>query len=478
MTFSKKIFSFGVAQLIDRLISFILVPTLLFFITLEEYAIWSQIIIVVGIVAPILHLGMPQALIKYLPIVEKRSDEFFLCVLITYVPFILLVSFFIILFTNFFTFLIFANHELDTYLFPIVVLVICETLYEIIGAKLRYSEKIKLLSILLIIKSCNRLLSICLAILLSGGSLVFAVYLYGFTSALLIAHMSINYVKIRVDTAILWEIMERDMSKYLRISLPFVPVAITVGGSNFSDRFLITHFLGLDKLGEYAAVYSIASVISVVYSTIGFVIFPIISKTWHRSSASERENLISRMLDYYLFFFIPFSVGVTFLGPEVVTYLTNEKVLASNLLAGGLALSIGLFGLGQLLSYAVIVEYSSSKLLRIYVLSVTVNFTLNILLIPRLGLVGAMIAGVVCNSVVIIWLYKVLSSCSDFKIKQNLLFDALSILTFVGSVLLLLQYLWPAQTLFVLVNKILFVMASYFFVYNKKLRAMGFDGSH
>ena len=68
--------------------------------------------------------------------------------------------------------------------------------------------------------------------------------------------------------------------KVLKFSLPLVPFIIFMMVHNFIDRFFITHFLGLSSLATYNAGFALGVVVTFIYSTIGFLLYPELSKCW------------------------------------------------------------------------------------------------------------------------------------------------------------------------------------------------------
>jgi O-antigen/teichoic acid export membrane protein len=58
---------YALSQIVERLLSFFLLPLLTKEITIEEYGIWSQLILIIGVSTPILLLGLQTALVRFLP---------------------------------------------------------------------------------------------------------------------------------------------------------------------------------------------------------------------------------------------------------------------------------------------------------------------------------------------------------------------------------------------------------------------------
>ncbi|HCJ66289.1 MAG TPA: hypothetical protein DHV62_02935, partial [Elusimicrobia bacterium] len=65
---------FGITVLAERLVSFFAIPILTKTLPQEFYAIWTQIIVTAGLVCPIILVGFPTAVVRFLA-GEKDTQE-------------------------------------------------------------------------------------------------------------------------------------------------------------------------------------------------------------------------------------------------------------------------------------------------------------------------------------------------------------------------------------------------------------------
>ena len=212
----------------------------------------------------------------------------------------------------------------------------------------------------------------------------------------------------------------------IKFSFPLIAVAILTFINNFTDRYVITHFVGLEYLASYAAVYSLAAISSLFYSTLGFSLFPELSKNWDNSSKKQRGKLISQALILYLFFQAPFMLGLSIIGPFLINVLTSGSITANLFIYIGLGLNIGMFGLFQIFWYAILLGFGSSKGLSLMFKSALVNFGLNIALVPIIGLAGAITAGLVSNTLLVFLSYRIMIKCIELSIPWKVFTNILS----------------------------------------------------
>ena len=67
---------------------------------------------------------------------------------------------------------------------------------------------------------------------------------------------------------------KENWSDLIKFSLPLVVIAALTFFNNFTDRYFITYFIGLEILASYAAVYSLAGIGSIFYSLWDLLFFP------------------------------------------------------------------------------------------------------------------------------------------------------------------------------------------------------------
>jgi O-antigen/teichoic acid export membrane protein len=104
------------------------------------------------------------------------------------------------------------------------------------------------------------------------------------------------------------------MKSLLAFSLPLVPLGVMLWGNSFLDRYLILHFLGLEQVGIYAVTYSLAATTAVLYSVLGFTLYPELTRLWNSDDKTRAGELVRTGVGYYLLFLIPAIAILTMLG--------------------------------------------------------------------------------------------------------------------------------------------------------------------
>ena len=158
-----------------------------------------------------------------------------------------------------------------------------------------------------------------------------------------------------------------------------------------ADLFILTRMLGSDDTGYYAAAVSVTSVAAIFPSAVGTILFPRLSV---EADGAERWRLTRRVLGIVVVGMAAIAALTMILAPLVVRFLFGDAFLPAVeplrwLMPGVLMLSVN----------SILMNYFASMgmpMVTVYspALATVVNVGLNLLLIPRFGVVGAALASV------------------------------------------------------------------------------------
>ena len=155
---------FASAMFAERLVSFFLLPILTKIITPAEYAIWSQSIIVTGVLVPIILLKFETSLVKFFPTwnnQKPKENSIILFMMILILILFCLVAIAALVFDEKIAKLIFGDFQMSLYIPLLVGLLLSELLFEFLVALLRISNRIRKVSIYILMKAIWRIGVIC-----------------------------------------------------------------------------------------------------------------------------------------------------------------------------------------------------------------------------------------------------------------------------------------------------------------------------
>ena len=166
--FSDNLF-YGLAKLFDRLLGFIILYLLTSNLTMEEFGVWSQILVYCGFGSVFLLFGFYHSIsIISAEIHKNYKSMMYLGITLIFIIGSLFLFVIVFLFPNFFNTIIFDDSNIRSLILIATLFVISETFYElVILGFVRSENKIKTVSAIHIVKSTGRLFTIILATNLS-----------------------------------------------------------------------------------------------------------------------------------------------------------------------------------------------------------------------------------------------------------------------------------------------------------------------
>jgi O-antigen/teichoic acid export membrane protein len=169
--------------------------------------------------------------------------------------------------------------------------------------------------------------------------------------------------------------------------LPLLPAALALWATRFSDRFFIDHYLGKDEVGVYSFGVMIAS--ALVLATTAFQLaWPAFA--YSIEDDDEARHTYAYVLTYFLFFMTWAAVALSLLAPALAHLLAGKP----SFYPGARFVPVLVFGSVIFAGYSVVV-ISIGRIRKtganwiITGVGALANVALNIILIPRVGAIGA-----------------------------------------------------------------------------------------
>lgn len=191
----------------------------------------------------------------------------------------------------------------------------------------------------------------------------------------------------------------------LKQSLPigFSFIMITIYYS--FDSVMLGFMKGEEIVGWYSAAYKIILIISAFGGMYQFTIFPILSN-FYKTSIEKLKVLMENSLTLAFLILIPIVVLVFSLAPIIIRLIYGIQYLNSILILQILIWNVPLIFISGLFAHFLLACGEQKR----YMINVTVgaatNLILNVILIPPVGMIGAAIATIVAELMVLIMGYR------------------------------------------------------------------------
>lgn len=186
----------------------------------------------------------------------------------------------------------------------------------------------------------------------------------------------------------------------LRHSLTF---ALPLAGSELAttlldsaDRTLIQYYLGSEPLGYYAAACAMAGYLQeALQMPLNMALVPLYVKTWQTQGAEETSRLVSRIFDLFLMVACGITAIIFATSHYLIVIISSQKYAPVAPLLGPLVVGTFFFACSIFLSAGFILQKKTLVLARLVVTALVFKTVLNVLLLPPLGLWGAVLPNVI-----------------------------------------------------------------------------------
>lgn len=239
--------------------------------------------------------------------------------------------------------------------------------------------------------------------------LIWFVYAYTFDFALLSIGYFFTYQR-KQRSIFSWSFNGELASKLLKYSWPLIISGIMVSLYMKIDALMVQNISGAKEAGAYATVANLSEVWNFIPSVIVTTLFPAILNA-KRDDVDRYNKRIQNLYDLMVYISLPIAIIVAFAAPLIYRILPfkPEYYYAAPVLSVHIWSGVFVF-LGAASSQYLIAENFSKLTFVRTGAGALINIMLNLLLIPRMGMMGAAISTLVAyasSTFVIIFIPKV-----------------------------------------------------------------------
>ena len=188
-------------------------------------------------------------------------------------------------------------------------------------------------------------------------------------------------------------------------SLPLMAAEISWFVLDSGDRFFIQHYLGAQALGFYAAAYGIAIYLQdVLMAPLQMALFPICMRVWNTEGKKALQDFLSRSLDQFIFVAVAVVCVAIVTSRDVIVLLASRKFQQAHTLLPYLVIGLVLSAVTIYFRPGLMIHKRATKIAAATFYAGFLNVALNVILLPRIGLVGAAIATTVSYAGIVVFL--------------------------------------------------------------------------
>lgn len=176
-------------------------------------------------------------------------------------------------------------------------------------------------------------------------------------------------------------------------SLPMVAIVLTGETFRQLDRVFLSKWWDTESVGLYATGALPIDIVRLLILAVMAALFPVLSRVFV-SSVQRFGQVTDLLFKYILIGAFPLTIAIVSLAQIMILLVFGDEYAASVPVVRLLAISILFVSAGQLLYHVLLASHNERLALRTVVVRGVVGITLNVLLIPSLGIVGAAVAAV------------------------------------------------------------------------------------
>lgn len=180
---------------------------------------------------------------------------------------------------------------------------------------------------------------------------------------------------------------------FLSYGFPHIFVLLGTLVMGVGDRYVIQLYLGEKAVGTYAVGYSLVSMaITIISKPLNLIVFPLYTEKWEKGGLDETKAFLSKAANYYLTIAIPVTFAFLAVGRDILILATTQKFADAHIIFPYVIMGLVINGL-FLVTVAGLYIHKQIGLVGIFTLgSAILNIILNVLLVPKKGIIGAAIA--------------------------------------------------------------------------------------
>jgi O-antigen/teichoic acid export membrane protein len=382
----------GLSNILLSIRGLILLPTLTKFWGPFDFGIMSLVSVTISLAIPFTTLGLRTSLSRFL-ISEKSTAEvqeaFFstiscICIASLFIAGIL------IIFSKEIAIILFKDEIYASFLIITAFLIIFQSL---IATSLSFFPATKrIVTYAIFINIQNILEIIIIVFLVFSGFGVLEVLEGLLISNIIIFLLFFSYIIYLIGFKV------PNFSKifpYLKFGLPLVPSILFIWVIGSSGTYLIGYYFNLTLVGIYSTAYAIGNILYMFFAPISLILLPTIAHLWDSGNNKEIDNHLSYSIRYYLLLTIPAVFGLSILSQSLILIFSTAEFLPGAIVIPFVASGLIFFGLHSIISSILTSKLRTDLITFSLFLGSIINIILNILLLPRLGILGAAISSLI-----------------------------------------------------------------------------------
>jgi O-antigen/teichoic acid export membrane protein len=162
------------------------------------------------------------------------------------------------------------------------------------------------------------------------------------------------------------------------------------------DRYVIHGMIGEQALGLYSAAYNLCQYVQTVFvASVGQAVTPLYMQMFDQKGPEETAAFVTRSLRTYVLFGAPVIAGLAAIGPALLPTLASERYASAAIIVPWVIAGMVVDGSNTMVAAGLFIHRKTKQIMTVVLSAAVFNVGLNIILVPRIGILGAAIATLV-----------------------------------------------------------------------------------
>jgi O-antigen/teichoic acid export membrane protein len=409
MKILKNSLIYSIVSVLQKAVSFLLLPLYTSFLSKAEYGVISVVQSIINLLSIVFIMALNASLTRFY--YDHSYDKEYVRELIgTIVLFVLIVSIALSVFLILTQSFILSVLVKDIDFFPYLLLGILSTsflplylMYQNLLQTKQEGRKYGINATIYFIITTALTVFFVVGLQLKAIGFLLAITITNFVFFVQSLVSLGRMMKFRINRSIL--------GAALRYSLPIVPHTVSSWVFTMIDRIFLNNLKNQDTAGLYSVGYQFGNLVNITASSVNQAYVPWF---YDKMSAPEPNNLVKiiSMAEYVTVFYTLLSIFISFFGKEILSIMVSKDFREAWEIIPFISFAYVLSGLYYLFINSLFYSKKHTKLVSLVSLfSAASNIVLNIMLIPTLGMVGSSIASFLTNFIlslaafVLMWVF-------------------------------------------------------------------------
>ena len=387
--FAKSTMVVASTEFLLRLKGLVLMPIITKRLGAANYGIWAQVSVIISLVEPIAIIGLPTGLYRYLPGKEKSviKREYWTVIAIVFASTLGWCAL-IFLFSGRIATSFFDTTENALFVTLAGISVVLSSLKYLFQSYFRLFTWAKTYSAFTLFESLS-IATLTGLVVYRGHGLLGAVYVQLAVWALIVLCAAVIVIVV-LGVALP---NFNGIRKYFAYGIPLIPTSWFLWVLNGSDRLVISHYCGLKDVGVYSLVYGLGYfLVGFIFNAIFLFFSPIVAQLWNEGKKEKLREMMEYAAKYGLMLVIPAVFGFYALGKPLLLLLSTQEFARGVSLIPFVSIGYVFFLLSAFYETIVGLAEKTKVVPFVFGFCAMLNIALNILMVPRIGILGAALA--------------------------------------------------------------------------------------